>query len=73
MITGPYVATLAPRNRADSPSGGCRDGTLDAATFRRAIALPPAIPETCRPARALSLEALEDAWRPLDASTSAGP
>jgi len=27
MITGPYVATLAPRNRADSPSGGRRDGT----------------------------------------------
>ena len=30
------------------PSGGRRDGTMNAATFG-AIALPPAIPETCLP------------------------
>ena len=40
MIAGPHVATLASRNRADSPSGGRRDGTLDAATFRSGGRVP---------------------------------
>jgi hypothetical protein len=43
-------ATLAPRERADSPSGGRRDGHLDSATFRRAPShSPDPFPEACLP------------------------
>ncbi len=49
MIAGPYVATLTSRNRADSPLGGRRDGTVDARDLPARHRIPSAIPETCLP------------------------